>query len=313
VPGTARLRWIVWNTFSNDADTSFVDVSRYAPPITPADLTLPSVCPGANNDSIVINSSNANYLYTVYTVETDGAPIASAYGTGGKITIKPGNNIVSTTCYYIELKDTVTKCATIARWHVCIPVYPVVMHPDIRLKVCPNPAYNLDLRNYLNTADIVSSTFVYPVYPALISGGYIINTSKLNHETVSMTYSVTGHCGTQSAKMYIKALDNNQVLPVPRVVTICWAVPDAKHIQMQQILGLDVKGGIWDFDLTLTPLTDYITTINGSYMFNAQKAWIDGKGTLTGTNRHFTFYYTINGSMCIPNSIYQITIILTNV
>jgi hypothetical protein len=312
VPGTARLRWIVKNTFSNNADTSFVNVSRYALPITPADMTMPTVCSGVNNDSIVINPSNADYLYTVYPVAIGGTAITAANGNGGKLTIKPGNNIVSSTCYYLEIKDTATKCVAPARWQICIPVHAVIIHPDIRFKVCPNPAYTLNLRNYLNTADLVSSSFSYPLNPSLLIGGYMINTGNLHHETLSMTYSVTGHCGTQSARLYIKALDTNQELPLPREVTICASMPDAKYIQLQQIMGMDVSGGVWSFDATLAPITDYITTsVNGEYMFDAQKAWLDGKGAIVGATRHFTFYYAINGSMCIPNSLHELKIILT--
>jgi hypothetical protein len=106
-------------------------------------------------------------------------------------------------------------------------------------------------------------------------------------------------------------LKDNQVLPLPKQVRICWQVDLARHVQLQQILGLDVKDGAWSFDPTLIPSSDYITTVNGAYLFNAQKAWLDGKGTLIGTERHFTFSYTINGSYCIPNSVYQFTVIVT--
>jgi hypothetical protein len=312
VAGTAVLRWIVWNTFSMDSDTSYVNITRHAMPDMPVDMTLPTVCPGAGNDSIVINSSNSNYLYTVYTTPTDGTAIASKNGTGGKITIKPGNKITETTCYYIEIQHTVTKCNGPVRWKVCIPVYADMVHPDIRIKVCPNPVYTFDLRTYLNSADIVNYTFTSPI-PSILTNGYNINTSKMTKSaTYTINYSVTGHCRSSSAKIYIKTLDDNQVLPVPQKVKVCWETDLARYVQLQQILGLDVAGGVWEFDSSLSPQNDYITSINGAYIFNAQKAWIDGKGTLIDNNRHFTFRYYINGSMCIPNSVYEMTVIVTN-
>jgi hypothetical protein len=310
VSGTATLRWIVWNTFSQDADTSYVDITRHATPAMPLDMTLPAVCPGANNDSIVINPSNANYLYKVYTAPTGGTPIASATGTGGKITIKPGNKITETTCYYIEIQHTVTGCYGIVRWQVCIPVYSEMVHPDVRIKVCPNPAYTLDLRTYLNTADIVSYSFS-SMASSLITDGYKINTSSMSPGIYTLSYSVNGHCSSSSAKIYIQSLKDEQVLPVPKRIRMCWQVDLARHVQLQQILGLDVAGGVWDFDPTLSPLTDYITSVNGAYLFNAQKAWLDNKGVLVGTDRHFTFGYYINGSYCIPNSVYELTVIVT--
>jgi hypothetical protein len=314
--GTARLRWIVWNTFSLDADTSYVEITRYATPEVPFELTLPAVCPGVGNDSIVINPSNSNYLYTVYRDPTGGTPIISAYGTGGRIVIKPGNKITANTCYYIEIQHTTTQCYAIARWKVCIPVYVDMIHPDIRIKVCPNPAYVLDLYSYLNAADIVNVSF-NSQNASLITGGRYINTGDMPPATYTLTYSVTGRCHSNSAKVYIQSLKDNQVLPLPKQVRICWQVDLARHVQLQQILGLDVAGGIWDFDPTLIdnmlspPWSGYITTVNGAYLFNAQKAWLDGKGTLVGTERHFTFSYYINGSYCIPNSIYQFTVIVT--
>jgi hypothetical protein len=311
ISGTAVLRWIVWNTFSMDADTSYVNITRNATPDMPVDMTLPAVCPGGNNDSIVINQSNSNYLYTVYTVPSGGTPIASRYGTGGKITIKPGNKITETACYYIEIQQTLTKCYGSVRWQVCIPVYADIVHPDIRIKVCPDPAYTLDLRTYLNAADIMSYTFACPQNMSLITDGYKFHATSPLKGTATVNYSATGHCSSSNAKIYVLALGKDQVLPVPKRAKMCWKADAARHVQLQQILGLDVAGGVWDFDPSLSPLNDYITSINGAYLFNAHKAWLSGGGTLVGTDRHFVFHYYVNGSQCIPNSVYELTVIVT--
>jgi hypothetical protein len=311
VSGSAVLRWIVWNTFSMDADTSYVTVTRHAMPDLPLDFSMPAVCPGAGNDSIVINPSNANYLYKVYATATGGTAIASVYGTGDKITVKPGNKITETTCYYIEIQHIVTQCYGSARWKVCIPVYADMKHPDIRMRVCPSPAYIIDLRTYLNSADIVNATFT-SVIPSMLTGGHNVNTDNMQpSSTYAMSYSVTGHCSSSSARIYLQSLNNNLQLPVPKEVRVCWKVDLARNVQLQQILGLDVAGGVWEFDPSLSPQSDYITAINGAYLFNAQKAWLDGKGVLVGTDRYFTFKYYINGSDCFQNSIYEMTVIVT--
>ncbi|MDR0384685.1 MAG: choice-of-anchor L domain-containing protein [Prevotellaceae bacterium] len=319
IAGEATLRWIVWNTFSLDADTSYVKITRNQLPEVPVDLTMPAVCPQANNDSIEINQSNTNYKYSVYTAASGGTPIASADGTGSTMTIKPGNKITETTCYYIEIKHVLNGCIAPVRWKVCIPVYADITHPDIRIKVCPNPAYTLDLHKYLNAADIMNSTFACANNPSLIgSDGFSIYTGDMTKNTTyTLNYSVTGHCSASNAKIYIKTLDDEQVPPVPKQVKICKDIDLARNVQLQQILGLDVSDGLWDFDPTLLDAdllpqwSGYITTVNDAYLFNAQKAWLDNKGTLTGTDRHFTFKYHIYGSACIPDGFHELTVIVT--
>jgi hypothetical protein len=316
LPGTALLRWIVRNKLSGDADTAYVEITRNELPEIPYDMTMPAVCPGASNDSIVVNSSKINYRYDVYTAATGGTKIATATGTGDKITIKPGKKITESTYYYIEITNVSNDCVAPFRWKVYIPVYADVVHPDIRIKVCPNPAYNLNLKQYLNAADITGSSFTYPSNPSLISDN-TINTAGMATATYTINYSATGHCSSSKAKLYITALGNNQVPPDPKQVKICWQVDLARHVQLQQILGLNVSDGSWEFDSTLgvssmPPNNSYITTsVDGAYMFNAQKAWLDGKGTDVDGDKYFTFKYYINNSKCIPNRIYTLTVIVT--
>ena len=310
--GTSRLRWIIWNTYSMDADTSYVDISRLAPPVAPPAFAMPVVCPGnAGNDSIRINPSNPGYLYTVYDQLAGGSVLASANGTGGKLVITPGSTLTSEVYYYIEIKDVATSCVSPVRWQVHIPVYASAGHPDIRLQVCNNPGYTLDLHTLINTADYLSSTFHYATNPSLITGGHLINVASLSSGTHVIDYTVTGHCGSKSAKIYLKTLNSDQAFPVPTTLYVCAHINPARHVQLQQAFGLDVSGGAWGFDASLTPLADYITNVNGAYVFNAQKAWLDGKGTASGSNRHFNFNYYINGSNCFPNSVHTLTIVVT--
>jgi hypothetical protein len=107
-------------------------------------------------------------------------------------------------------------------------------------------------------------------------------------------------------------LNPNKPIIIANEVKVCWHIPDAKYMQLQQLLGLDVPGGSWNFDVTLSPLGNYITSINGELMFNAQKAWLDGKGTLINGERHFSFRYNVPGNSCVPSTWYPLTVIVTS-
>ncbi|MDR0559520.1 MAG: choice-of-anchor L domain-containing protein [Prevotellaceae bacterium] len=327
IPGTAKLVWKVWNTDSFDEDTSHINITRYTLPLPPnSPQTMPAVCQNTpNNDSVVITNSNPNYSYTLFDAVSGGSQVGTTvYGkansNSNKIVIKPGNSLKRDTCYFVEIRDTITGCPAEERWKVCVPVYASVRHQDIRLQACPFPkTHSISLINYINlTAEAENVTFSYPPKPSLITGNTISNADVTPGSTYVLNYEVVGKCGTQTAKMYLKILNGTQTVANPIEKRICHQIDAARNIQLQQILGLDVSGGYWTFDATLllpntTPNPDYITTNSGAYIFNAQQAWNDNKGSLVGvSDRRFIFTYTPHLSQCSGlNSVYTLIVTVT--
>jgi hypothetical protein len=184
--------------------------------------------------------------------------------------------------------------------------------PDLRINVLPAPGLTVNLGSYLDTVDYnynVTWT-AYGSAPAFIPGTETnvgaIDFSSLTGKSVYMyKYTVSQEqCGEQSAKVYLHVM---KVAPRSKVATIyfCKEHPFSSHIQLNQMLGVEASGGVWNFetdwDNAFTNNIRHISTgkQTGACIFDARNAWteaVDSRYYHNGNPNHkkFEFTYTFD-------------------
>jgi hypothetical protein len=187
--------------------------------------------------------------------------------------------------------------------------------PDLRIQVCPSPPnHAINMSGYLDSTDYdrVSWANISPFPPVSAQG--VISGNFNKGATYTYKYTVLSPeysgCGSSTAKVYIRTLNDHIFGKIIDTVEICIAYADSRSVNLNQIFGLALGGsitldGLRDPDgvaanniRTLPSSSQYA----GSTVFNAQKAYTEAddsydipyKGVVS---KRFDFVYT--SSSCV--------------
>jgi len=198
---------------------------------------------------------------------------------------------------------------------ILLSVKRVAIMPDIRVDVCSSPPRTIYLTDYLDTLDYTGVIWekVSPGAPDIIgTEGAIISDELYNTSTHTYRYTMQSYCGASSAIAYIHPLYNKIVRKIDTII-ICNQLELSKHVQLNQILGLELDG-ILEYGYPVNPdntVVDNVDKISWgvpgveALIFNAFQAFIDAtdydyniiyEGHLA---KKFVFTYTVPLSRCL--------------
>jgi hypothetical protein len=210
---------------------------------------------------------------------------------------------------------------------VYVKVIQMSKSSDIRLDVCPLPDRSIYLSSHLyspayNTVNWTKISFPAPNILDTQTGE--IKTAGLTG-TYKYVYSMTSKCGTSSAIAYVHPLKNAFRRTIDTIV-VCKDEKRSRNVHINQILGLEVYGGTWDYDYPVNPddmVVSKVKTIPntssffGAVVFDAYQAWVDASHTGYSINyrgdtnaKKFVFHYIANDT-CIGAVNKEIVIIVT--
>ena len=165
-----------------------------------------------------------------------------------------------------------------------------VAMPDIRATVQPAEGEYINLSSYLDALGNDENTPVswtpVPPAPALEPGTENttgrLNTGKLTAPRVYIyRYTVVGQCAEHNPKIYLRTLKKTSS-DKTITVRICKDLDISENVQLNQILGVELPGGVYSFGKTNwgNVFTNNITEVTlgnkaGAYIFNARKAWAE--------------------------------------
>ena len=220
--------------------------------------------------------------------------------------------------------DTVSSANT-----VNLSIWQIPRYPDIRLQVCTQPSpRSIYLSSYLDTLNITGviwnriagSDFVGGS-PNTGSGELRIN-SSFPLGTHIYEYQITNTCGAGSGRVYVKNTANPVVTSTLRdTIAVCWFMPSAAHLQLNQIMGLEANG-TWGYDMELDPYMSVASSPSqfaGAYVFDASAAWSNLKSAGFGVTYNgdsnsakFVFKYTTPVQACFSDKTRELVIIVTS-
>jgi uncharacterized repeat protein (TIGR01451 family) len=201
--------------------------------------------------------------------------------------------------------------------------------PDIRLQICPSPpAHTVQLTGYLDSTDYdrVKWEQVSP-YPLISNAetGLIANSNF--HKSSTYTYKYTlespeySGCGSTSARVYIRVLNDHIYGKTVDTVKICAALDASRSINLNQIFGLELGGVLTYPDDPDNVIADNIRTSSspskyaGATVFKAQKAYAEADSSYGITYRgeaatKFEFLYT--ATSCVSETKRVVLIVTEN-
>jgi hypothetical protein len=197
--------------------------------------------------------------------------------------------------------------------------------PDIRIQVCPAPyVYTIQLSSYLDSTDYSGILWeeVSPLPSFINTTTGLIQNTVFTKGTYTCKYTLSAPensgCGSTSAKVYIRTLNNRIHGKTIDTITICSALDLSRFVNLNQIFGLELGGSITylnDLDgviqnniKTFSILSNYA----GAVVFNAQKAYSEAGNSYDYTYKgaavkKFEFLYTAS---CITGT-KQVVLIVT--
>jgi hypothetical protein len=195
-----------------------------------------------------------------------------------------------------------------------------VQASDLRILITPsNTQHAVYLTSFIDTLDVASVKWIDPQnYAPKFSDDATgeLDAQKLMPPRVyTYNYTVTSKCGVSSAKAYV--LTSKDKLPVKnnKEISVCKEFELSKHVQLNQILGLE-DSGQWSYPNDTDGIVEGNVTISsskyaGARIFNAQRAYAEA----VKTNSHnyagnpdikvFSFSFT-----SVEGTVYEFTIIV---
>jgi hypothetical protein len=182
------------------------------------------------------------------------------------------------------------------------------------------------LTKYLDSTDYNSVKWeqVSP-YPPIVNleKGLIIDKSFQKNSTYTLKYTLMSPegsgCGSTSAKVYIRTLNDRIFGKTVDTITICSALATSRFVNLNQIFGLEL-GGVLTYpnpdNVVLNNIKEYTSTskYEGAIVFNAQKAYNEAGSSYdhgSATVKKFDFVYTTTSSSSCVSETKRVTLIVT--
>ena len=214
-----------------------------------------------------------------------------------------------------DIKDDGYPASICATGRAHITIRRAVAYPDIRIQMCASPDRSLYLSGYLDTLYLKSLVWSGAIQgmSRLVPGGETstgeLRTGALSLGTHIYRYDAVSECSSGTGRVYIKMLSRNSIASHPDTIIVCRTIPSAAHLQLNQMMGLELDGA-WSYASELAPyVREYLAPSNfiGSHFFDASSAWADGKGTpMTYKSdrlaRRFEFVYTPSPTCCLSDT-----------
>ncbi|MDR0725497.1 MAG: hypothetical protein LBF59_05760 [Prevotellaceae bacterium] len=203
--------------------------------------------------------------------------------------------------------------------------------PDLRLQICPSPPAGRTVRlsSYLEPSDyskiLWEQVSPYPVITDTETG-LIVNGNFQKNATYTYKYTLTSPensgCGSTTAKVYVRTLNNRILGKTVDTIVICSALDNSKTVSLNQIFGLEIDGA-WSYPNDPDNITENNVTVYslpsqyaGAHVFNAQKAYSEANSNYNITYRNtpgkrFEFVYTTTVSSCV-NETKKIVLVVVN-
>ncbi|MDR2383127.1 MAG: hypothetical protein LBD76_04485 [Prevotellaceae bacterium] len=200
--------------------------------------------------------------------------------------------------------------------------------PDLRIQICPSPpGRSIRLSSYIEPSDYDQILWeqVSP-YPVITNteAGLIVDKNFQKNATYTYRYTLSSPensgCGSTSAKVYVRTLNNRILGKTIDTITICQALNNSKTINLNQLFGLALDGA-WSYPNDSKNVTENNVTVYtlpsqyaGAYVFNAQKAYAEADSNYNISYKgvqakRFEFVYTATSCISVMK---KIVLIVTN-
>jgi hypothetical protein len=190
--------------------------------------------------------------------------------------------------------------------------------PDLRIMIAPSDSqHNVYLTSFVDTLGIISVKWdnIHNHVPQFTDDATgELNAQKfMSRRVYTYKYTAESKCGYSQAKAYV--LTSSDKLPVKdnREISVCRDMESSKHIQLNQILGLE-DNGQWSYPDDTEGVTGSNVKVSsskyaGARIFNAQKAFDDASEAygISGNPgaKAFKFKYT-----SAEGTVYRFTIVV---
>ncbi|MDR1338913.1 MAG: hypothetical protein LBK58_02490 [Prevotellaceae bacterium] len=160
--------------------------------------------------------------------------------------------------------------------------------PDLRVMISPSDTHHsVYLTSFLDTTDITSVKWYNPqnCVPDFsnCASGELDAQKLISRNVYTYKYTATSKCNSSSARAYV--LTSKDRLPVKnnREISVCRNMESSRHIQLNQILGLE-DDGKWSYPDDEYGVVSRNVTVSsqkyaGARIFNARKAYGDALKT----------------------------------
>jgi hypothetical protein len=184
-------------------------------------------------------------------------------------------------------------------------------YPDIRVRVCPDAGYDINLSKYIDTLDLPANAVTWSNIPINPSTGIITaGTFGSGQRIHTFTYTVNNVCLATpiTRKIYLETL-SNKIRPLKDTITICYV--QAEAIQLNQLFGIDARGTWSYYSTSPGDINDYVKTSStypGATIMNGKAIY----NNPLITKKEITVTYTPDNNSCLPaGKSYTIIIKLT--
>ncbi|MDR2563839.1 MAG: GEVED domain-containing protein [Prevotellaceae bacterium] len=359
--GVGSIYFSIYNNYSSSAGNDFaiddIEVRLCAPPVTNARVNgklADTICSGGIVE-LTVDQYSDNGLFVAPSDNLKGYWLRSFTGdinTPTDWTVLSGSEVTGVsplvinqfidsppsgdTVYY---RFVVSSLANIdlANCRASSAVLPVIVrgqspqYQDIRLQVCTGMTGLINLSSYLDTIDFVSVqwTAESPSSPAFVNNTSN-STGSLNFSDFSLgthiyRYDITNVCGIGNGKLYLKSTSKPVVPSMLDTIVICYSIPSAAYMQLNQIIGIEANGQ-WNYNSDLTPYVNAISSPShfaGAYIFNATAAWSEVQSNSLYASYKivyngdinaaaFTFRYITGAQSCFENKSRRLVLVITS-
>jgi hypothetical protein len=296
--GTDSLAYVI--TCDADSDTAMIYITvSEPPPVTVESRTIDTACTGTSytfkasytdTDGVFTGSGDKLTYRWEYsknghswtTLCTENALASSVISNYTIDSITEGNE-----GYYrfaVGTPGTIDSPVKIVSAASLLSVSKISQAADLRIIIAqPNTQHSIYLTGFIDTFGVTSVKWDSPQNS---STGFAddatgeIDAHKLVSRTVyACKYTVTSKCGASSAKAYILTSKDRLPVKINREISVCRDMESSKHIQLNQILGLE-DGGQWSYPDDADGIIKNNVAVSspkyaGARIFNAQKAYLE--------------------------------------
>lgn len=296
------------------SDSVKIDVTVHEKPVKPIVSNL-DICQYASNADITTAITNKDSNYEIIWFSHDGFHVI------GEPTIN--TTLIGSTSYKAAFRNTTSSCEGEISDMITINIIPKPNASDIRVQLCPIPDRDVNLSAYLDTAYLELVSWNSSVLGVALGLDGILKTGHIQDGTYGLQYKVSNQCGDRIAKLYVSSLMSANPSTIKKKKTIVVCKDFAACLHLQQILGIEIDGGIWNHagsplsnpSNVLRPYVKEATSAPyaGALIFDGKKAFFDGVGgTPPGSDQVIVLTYTTGSTACLDNEEIELTIRLTD-
>ena len=164
---------------------------------------------------------------------------------------------------------------------VRLDVRPRIVYPDIRVRLCPEPARPIHLSAYLDTLNFKSiewsaaSGLASALIDSTVTTTGSLLTNALTPGTHVYMYRIDNGCDTGTARVFVRSTKHPVIRSISDTLIVCSGLTLSAHVQLNQILGLEADGK-WSYDTDLesfVAVAESSSRFVGARIFNATDAW----------------------------------------